>query len=462
MGYVLVRAALVGITFDEIWTLNDYVIQDWFHIINYTPAEANNHMLNTLGVKFLFLFLPENAFVARLPNVLAFGAYLYFSYQLCSRYLMSWVGLVAFILLLANPFLLDFFGLCRGYGLALGFQMGSIFYLVRYVEVKRPSLAFWSLLLGALAVASSFTMLNYWLAIAGVINVYGLVHAGRNRWQGTPLYTLLVAVGLFALLYEPLRKLQLTGRLFYGGHTGFYSDTLVSLTKYSLYSPQAGAATMVVLNVLLFLFLLVLVVSWAYQRHLFSIKHVLLGTTLVCVAAVWLQHQLLGTLFVIDRAALFFYPLLILVASFSLNGFAHTRFSKLSWLIVGAFCINMLLQGNFNKTAIWYFDAHSRTILAAMNEEGKQAQRIIKLDYSWPVIPSVTYYFTRQPFANVMLMKDPLDRERLNPEATHYIYLGQSLEKVGYNAATQTILQLPVDTLLHFERENIIVLRIVQ
>src|SRR5690349_20945978 len=80
--YVLYRAVHVGITYDEAWTLKSFVPLGPMHIINYSPSDANNHILNTLLIKLFYFIEPTAIFFSRLPTVLAFILYLYSSYKI--------------------------------------------------------------------------------------------------------------------------------------------------------------------------------------------------------------------------------------------------------------------------------------------------------------------------------------------------------------------------------------------
>jgi uncharacterized membrane protein len=154
--YIILRAIILGITYDEVWTINVFVQHSFMHILNYTPSDANNHIINTLLIKLFYAFGNKSLFVARLPNVLAFAMYLYFGYKLTYKYFSPLLGLSCFLLLLLNPFLLDFFSIARGYGLSLSFLLASIYFTLNYF-FDRNSLNVWkALVFAALAVLSNF------------------------------------------------------------------------------------------------------------------------------------------------------------------------------------------------------------------------------------------------------------------------------------------------------------------
>ena len=452
--YLLYRSVQVGITYDEAWTLKIFVPADWGHLLRYDPANANHHLLNTLLIKALFVLGPDQTWVARLPNVLAGLLYGYAAYQLTRRYLVQPLGWCAFALLLFNPFLLDFFSLARGYGLSLGFLMASLYAVLRYAEERQLKQAAWALVWGALGVTSNFSLLNYWLVLFFVIN---LVPAkSKFPLNGILLLSLGIGLGLFGLIITPILKLKAQNLLYYGGNEDFYTNTLTSLAKYMVYEPNVTPAIEWGLLVVTVLWGLVVLGSFFYDRKLVAPKTVLLTLTFGAVAVVIAQHYLIGTLYLIDRTALFFYPLLVLSLAFALQDWPQPFRRGVAGALVVAAALNMLWKGNLYKTALWYFDAHTFALLNWVEERGRTENRVIPLDYSWPFSSTVEHYYRQGDYPHVALVKDWRNRNDYNPEAEVYFYLGHSLEKVGYDAPSQPILQAPKDTVEQWPKEHVV------
>lgn len=455
--YVVARTFTVDITYDEVWTINEFVPQSIIHILNYTPCDANNHIINTLLIKLLLVFGNHSLWVARLPNVLAFVMYLLYSYKITSRYLSPFVGIACFLLLLLNPFLLDFFSIARGYGLSLGFLLASIYYTLQYAnEAQTPALCK-AIGLGAIGVLCNFSLLNYAVSLVCVVNITALFLRKKIHFKTTFLCSLLVAALLTTVVYEPIRKLKQNGNLYYGGNTSFYSDTLVSLAKYCFYSPETNSLIFYSLNVFLFILILTTTLSFFYKDKLFLRKNIVLSITILCIFSVIIQHYLLDTLYLIDRTALFFYPLFILVLSFSFNSFLCSIKNWIIALIAIVFSVNFFYHANLYKTAIWYFDAHTSTILNTLNEKGKKENKKLKIDFSWPFESSIAYYTKKNEYPFIEIVKNKSNREDLNAETDYYLYLTKSLEKVGYDANAQKIITLKKDTTLEYKPENILV-----
>ena len=459
-AYVLIRAMNMGITYDEAWTITAYVPESFMHIINCIPCDANNHLLNTLLIKCLFMSGNNSVFIARLPNVLAFIMYLYFAYKIAAENLSTFYGVSLFILLIANPFLLDFFSIARGYGLALGFQMASLYFLVGYMREYKNKDAAWAACTGALAVLGNFSELNYWLPMFFVIMVCSFFHLRKDFWKTMgPCFA--VAFVLLLIVYEPLRKLVSEGHLYYGGKIGFYHDSLLSLAQSILYSNTASVISIWCLDIFLGIWIVVVALSFVKHRKdsLLRIKSML---TLLLASSVLLaicQHYFLDTKFPFDRAVLPYYAMFVLVLCFSVYELSHFVCKIVLTIVVIAFSFNFLANANLYKTITWDFDSRTPEIFKYLNKKGEESGRPVTVDFSWPFQSAIYFYNDRKQFPFVIAVKNTGDREDLNKSADYYIYYGTTMEKVGYNSANQKILELTKDTVMKFEKEKVYLFR---
>ncbi len=456
-GYILLRAARLDITYDEARTLKEFVPETVMHIINYTPCDANNHIVNTLLIKLLFGLGNHSLFIARLPNVLASVVYLIYAYRLCKENLSPGVGYCCFLLLVLNPFVLDFFSIARGYGLCLAFELGSLYFTLQYLKSHHSRHWLLALICGTVAVLSNFSALVYWLALVLTVNVFAIFKKECNA-KTIAIYTFGVAVTLASILYEPIRKMLENGSLYYGGKIGFYHDTLGSLAQYSLYNPGSTPLSYIVLNVFLLLLGVVVTFSFVRNRALYAPRSLVLTVTGLCILSVVVQHYLFGTRYLIDRTALFFYPLLILILCFSIGTFSGKSSMAIIISVVVAFSFNFFRNVNLHKTVIWHFDSRTTEILSLLNETGKSANRKMKIDYSWPFRSSIDYYVQHghYPFVEVARPGVGMD-DAVNPNADYYIFLTHSMENVGYLAERQEIDRLTKDTVYRFGEEDIVV-----
>lgn len=461
-SYIAIRSVLLDITYDEAWTLKDFVSLSISNIFTYSPCDANNHLLNTILIKFFYFILPNTIFVARIPNVLASILFILFSYKICQKFFSEKIAVLSFILLLVNPFLLDFYCQARGYGLGLAFQMGSIYYFLSYIQDSNSKNVFFLLFFSFLSVLSVFVMINFFIAEICIIILISFLRSSLYSIKSNILYSASFSLCLALIIYIPIIKLIESHSLYYGGRTSFYFDTLGSLMQFSLYLPSIKAEVYTILNYFLFTFIVIISLSFLHKQKLISVKNGILLILFLCIIAVIFQFYLFGTLYVLDRAALYFYPLFILAFSFSLNDIKIIKFKNiLLFIICLTFCINFVKNVNFNKTALNFFEAHTEHIFYLINENGKKENKIMKLDFSWPFQSSFRYYIDTKKYPNIELIKNPYDRADVNLDFDYYVFLNKHLERACYWSQSENILKYQNDLVpfMTFPDEGIIIFK---
>lgn len=134
LGSILIRAATTAITWDEAYTYVAYAKNfNINQLIDIRSNLANNHILNTILIAILdgICNLPYNEFIIRLPNILMCIFYLFGSYLVSKeqkyKYLM-------FAGLTLNYYVIEFFGLGRGYGIATAFIIYMCYFLKKATE----------------------------------------------------------------------------------------------------------------------------------------------------------------------------------------------------------------------------------------------------------------------------------------------------------------------------------------
>ena len=188
-SYVLYRASSVPFTFDEVGTSQIAHSEEWANF----GLNANNHFLNMVLIKASLIFFDPSELVYRLPNLLGFILFLVFAVKV-GKLLKPSAPYIPLILLTAMPFVLDFFGLARGYGLSLSFILPSIYFLLKYSEVNKIQFGIASLLFGILAVLSNLTSFNYFLP--SLIILFSITLFYREKVVAK-LFTMGIITGVF-------------------------------------------------------------------------------------------------------------------------------------------------------------------------------------------------------------------------------------------------------------------------
>ena len=167
-AYIVARAFLVPMTYDEAATYIRYIDAGPWALFDFSVA--TNHFLNTVLTRLSSQLMGDAPWALRLPNLLAGFGYLVFAGALVRRADRGIVGLAGFALMVANPYLLDYFALSRGYGLAIALLTASLYFVLRWLEEPPEApgarrLLAWGLGFAAAAVMATFTVLPAFLAM---------------------------------------------------------------------------------------------------------------------------------------------------------------------------------------------------------------------------------------------------------------------------------------------------------
>ena len=85
-------------------------------------GDTNNHLLNSILMYGSSKLFGASELALRLPNLVSYLVYAYFTFKVLESVKNFEVRLLGYFMLNAIPFVLDFFALARGYGLALSLK----------------------------------------------------------------------------------------------------------------------------------------------------------------------------------------------------------------------------------------------------------------------------------------------------------------------------------------------------
>ena len=185
-SYAIARAIGVPLTYDEAAAYLRYVDAHPLAVLDFSVA--TNHLLHTILVKLCSAAAGSGEFALRLPALAGFVLFAAFAWLLLRRLRHRALATAAFVLLVANPYLLDYFSLSRGYGLSLGLLSGALYFLARFVadaSAPRDRLVR-SLLFATAAALANFSLLNAFAAIW--LAAFGIVLARRRLAVAPPVF----------------------------------------------------------------------------------------------------------------------------------------------------------------------------------------------------------------------------------------------------------------------------------
>ncbi len=395
----ILRVILVPLTCDEAPNRSD-MLQSYGDYVQLSRVTANVHILNSVLRKACVDMLGNTPFALRLSSLLALILFLAACYALVrTLFRGGFWQLCAFVMLTLNPFMFEFWGLSRGYGLAVAFMLVSILFLLRFYRDGKGLSALLSLVFAALGVWSNFALLNFYLGLCAALFLAGIF---RGRILPAVSSGILVSSALAALIAGPLMKLRAANELYYGGERGLFRDTICSLVQYSLYveNPEESIILYVALGCSAAGLLLAGNLASAAARNRLRGPEIRLSSLLTILLAIpllslVLQHALIGTKYLIDRTALFLTLLFwinIAYWLYRLREEARIIVPSIALLIALGILVNFVQHESLRRSQMWAVDNYNRIALGRMMELHPAKAPPIRLRAWWGNVPSLDYY----------------------------------------------------------------------
>lgn len=413
LTYSTYRSFNLSFTHDESNSYLHGVHHSFMEIVsnNMPLATANNHMINTLSMKFFEFLFGSSVFALRLQSLIAHTLYLLFTFLILKDLKSNMVFICGFILLNLNPYLFDFFSLARGYALAISFMLMSLYFLLDFIKTDQLKKLWLTLIFGSLSVLANFALLNYFAALLLLIQLNFLrkFPSVNLNWKtfflqkNKPVFIIILVLGV--ICFEPIRKLIKFNCLYFGGDEGFWKDTVGSLIRkftYNQYFP-INIGFYIQTIIILFLFFYIGIFIYKFLKRNFKPERdtgfvlLLLLCSMVIVSVT--QYFLLGTMFVMERFALFYFPIFMLSFIYFFDAlFESKKLLRIGSLVFLILC-SSLYSYHFYRTINvsycddWRYDADTERML---NDLEKQIDRDqinkINLGASWYFSPSINFY----------------------------------------------------------------------
>jgi hypothetical protein len=369
--------------------------------------EPNNHILNTLLVKlFVFLF-GNHQLVIRLPNLLSFLVYGTAIFRINKIVFKddSIFFIPATLFFISNPYLLDFFGLSRGYGISCAVATLSLSYLIYGYYYTKDKLVWIAYGLSFLAPYANFTLLVFWSATSIMVWFYFVAKAGRKPAQIIKPTLIIVVVTLLflALVANPISKMLSTNEFKYWSSKGFYWDTLYPLIEYSRNGSHMildGRSHLVAFLIFLTLTFNLGYIFIRFRKSDFKItdlNHPVFVTTFVLLTTAFVnivQYKILHTPNLHGRTALFFYPLFIasFVSFLGLITASRAKWAQYFFAVCFSFICIFHIADRYKLDWVrdWWHDVDTLKVISYL--EKQHTNTPISLKTTWFCYNSFYYY----------------------------------------------------------------------
>ncbi len=459
-AYILMRAFSLGFTFDEALTYNEFAQHDMGLFGPLTgDLGANHHPLNTFAMKFFKSLFGNEEWAVRIPNLICGATFFFFAALICRKIFSGWNVFFAFSILCLQHFILDYFSIARGYGMALGFGMTAVYFILDLlIWSKKKRSLFLFLVCVAAGVLSNLTFLYFLIA--------GWICMALWMPQKREVAKNILSIGIFVLFpvvaYYLLQgwiiDLKTSGTLYFGTKTDLYLNTLVSLGKVLVYDMPVvwiGLYILPPLGVLVFLAGLWHVLRRGLSKELFStlaphdvVWVMFAGTLIMTVAAVLFA----GSLYPLDRTA---FPILLLFLLQGITLLARFRDSLQKGLLVvfsGLSFTAFAFSVSADHVLLHKPDRDTEELLCFVNEHAKE-HRDTSL-FNSPVASDFVFLHT----GNYYIGKDYL--EELNPlervpdyRTGEYVLIMKNSRHYADTIGLKALKRYPVSGSIVFQRD---------
>lgn len=406
MVYLILRAIHVPIVHDEVMTFFHYVQKGRW--LPYSAHwDANNHVIHSGLAILLFTIFGKAPLVLRMVSLLAFPVFAWFNWKLCSLLKSKNLAVLTFIALLSARFSLEFFAMARGYGLALAFMSGALWFMVQYFSDStaknlKNALIFLGLMIGANMSFFNTATIALGLIVLELILNKKLGSWTLKHWGNFALYGILPWI--LGLIFAFAMKER--GLLYYGTLDGFIPVTLNSLLRL-----QFGSTSVILQTVAIAIFFLTsITLLWYWFKDkirtldLPSLVAILLLTNwLIILLMAWF----LKVNYPEDRAGIYFIPLLILAIAFT---FERLSQAQAKWSLAGysllIFPLLTAFTANTKHIDLWHEQTLPDQFEAVINKNYKEGELMMSYPLSvvaWSYknldhkVPGQTMHFLTYP-----------------------------------------------------------------
>jgi hypothetical protein len=219
--YIVLRAIYVTALMDEVSTFFTYVRPGRMQP-GYSYLDANNHLLNSLLSHICYQLFGDGIFVIRIPNLIGFVIYAYYGYKIYDNMenpfaKISWIALI-----FGAEYFIEFFSICRGYGLSFGFLMAVFYYLIQQFTTRSTKGFIGVVVCNILMIFSNLALLSwsplFFLASVALV----LIKPKNYKEYIVILITTILYIWAFLYLYQYVTLLQKNGKIYLWAGNTFY------------------------------------------------------------------------------------------------------------------------------------------------------------------------------------------------------------------------------------------------
>jgi hypothetical protein len=443
--YVLIKSSITSFTHDESFSYLNYCSESFMQIISCSNCYTNNHILNSLLMKYTEQLFGSSEIALRLPNLLLLIVYMIYSYLLF-RNTNSFLTIAMFTLMCTNCSLINLFGLARGYGLSCGFMLMSLYHFIRYFKSSKITDLVLFHTAALMACLSNFMLLTYYAAIMVVYNIVMFLNSRfimdiRYRFFTSNMIHIIPLVIVTIVLYEPVRRVFKYNSFDFGGKTGFFTDTAKDLVYNTLHhiglSSFATSVFQIIFTclVLLSLFIIILMIIKKNKSFFEQYSGLVISCFLVILMSIIiiLLHVITGADYPIGRFSIFLFPVFMVHFGFLVHYLMSLKYQKVTLVVISVIAlvsmINFWQKTDLHSYGEWKYDMKTKDMiqtLVTQRENKSPDAENIKLGINWIFEPTINFYRVTMGIDWLL----PVDRNGISKNDDYYYIFKDDLNQL--------------------------------
>jgi len=395
---------------------------------------ANNHLLNTLLMRWSNALFGPKELALRLPNLIFLLIYLScVALMLRKSATKPAEALFGLAIFTCNPFILDFFALARGYGMGLGFTMLSVYGIWKYLSDNKPRHIVLALTAATLAVFANLTYVAYVAALLVSVTLVIVLPLLRSSWRSivsmVPVSMAACVLVLVAFFYYPVTILKDLGEFTYGANSfweawvGFARDSLYGISWIGNATPEIFAyGSFIVITLCIGCAWLPAMRSRISEHRKFEqfISLLFIGMLLFFIC----NHLLTGASYPSGRKSIIFYvPASLLVFQVLQRLLSPTRWGQIAMALLGtALFLHVFRTFQPDSFREWWYDSSTKEMALYVAKQAAPGDTAT-LGVEWIFHPSTQFYVqTRNlpvhlsPYSKDIHADDPVEYYYISPE----------------------------------------------
>lgn len=394
------RAITIPLTHDEALSLSKFAVKPISAVFSYEDAGGlpNNHIVNTLWMKFASATIGESTLALRMGNLIGLLLFLYAALRLLFNVQSPALRIGGFLLLCCNPFVFDFFSLARGYGISNGFLLLSVWFLYAYRERPSPVQSTKLFSAAVVMVLANLNAVHVFAALALVVFAINLHHAKPLSAAAvfkSALAPFTASVVLGALLYLPFTEIIKAGGTF-GGENGYWTDCVSELIASSTYGASYAfvAADVAAYTVVALLIAMPLAAVYRIVKNQNGFLAGVVALLVLPAVTTLVQHEIFHSEFPVARTLLYLHVLFVAaLIAFAQTGTRAKAIAGGAVLTCGLFMLaHFAIAMQHNYAIQWTYDSDNRKVLDELEKRKAASQQdSLHVGITWFYEPGLNY-----------------------------------------------------------------------